>query len=459
MLQGRVEIVRGIHSAALDKDNRKVRVYLPPDYDSGMQRYPAVYLHDAQWCFMCEGQDRLPSAPYPDDQGVDVTVDGMIAKGEIPPIILVGIDCDENDRRREMSHSTPPGARRMGRRGYIPCYSFEGEGLGLRYQSFIVDEVKPLIDRMYRTLPGREHTLLTGSSMGGLVSLRMGMYRCDVFGMLGLQSPAVHWESDGFYNETVRNHGQKIWLDCGSAESYYVDNTRCLAKILLSLGYEYGKDLAYYAEPGAIHEPMFFVPRMRQMLKWFFSEKTEPVKCEIGGLPEAAVAGHRSVLNTMVTYANGVTLTDLDAEYDVDPKDVLSVSRTGEIDAKRAGIAQIRYKKNGLCAEKTVTVFNSLSESVLMHITAKVPEDTPADDLVVFHFFRDQYLVLDKYSDGLYRGYIGIPRGWEFDGHFTRCIENRDRKRECTRGGDRVDRRVIADQELHLEYTVERWLE
>lgn len=459
MIQGRVEVIRDFRSESLRQDNRVFRVYLPPHYDESEERYPVVYMHDGQWAFACEGSE-VTGGGGEYDTGMDILVDRMILDGEIPPVIMVAIDCDVVNRRQEMSHSTPPGARRMGRRGYIQCHAFDGEGQGFQYQTHVCDEVKPYVDAHYRTLTDRMHTMLTGSSMGGLISLRMGMYRPEVFGLLGLQSPAVHWESDAFYNETVRNYAQKIWLDCGSAEAYYVDNTRFLVKMLYGLGYSYGNDFVYFLQPDAAHRGEFFAPRFRQMLIWFFGEPGEVQKCEIIAPDTAAVAGYELVLNTLVTYSNDVTLSDMDATYTVEPADLLSVDgRTGKVTAFHAGEGVIRYTGGGITAEKHVKVVNSLSEDVLVYVTVSIPVDTPKDGPIVYHFFRDQYVVLEACDDGKYRGFIGVPRAWRFDSHFTRCVENRDKRRECTLRGGAVERRVVAEEEVHLQCTVEKWLE
>lgn len=458
MIQGRVEVIRNFHSQALNRQDRVFRVYLPPHYDESTERYPVIYMHDGQWVFGCEGQD-LRKDGRAEGGMMDVITDELIVSGMIAPVILVAVDCDIVNRRQEMSHSTPPKARRMGRRGYIQCFAFEGEGLGFQYQTHVADEVKAYVDAHYRTKPDRKNTMLTGSSMGGLVSLRMGMYRQDVFGMLGLQSPAVHWESDAFYNEHMKNYDQKIWIDCGSAEAYYVDNTRFLVKLLYGLGYKYNEDFVYYLQPDASHCGEFFAPRYRQMLLWFFGEKSEVDKCEILARNDAAVAGHVTVLNTLVHYKNGVVISDMDAVYTVKPADALKVAPTGEVTVNHAGSAVIHYEKDGVLAQKALELHNSLSEDVLIYVTADVPDDTPKDDPIVFHFFRDQYFTLQRGDDGRYRGFIGVPRDWRFDSHFTRCEENRDKKRECTAEGGHVDRRVIAEENLYLEYAVENWLE
>ncbi len=458
MIQGSVEVIRNFHSDALNRDDRVFRVYLPPHYDESTDRYPVIYMHDGQWVFGCEGQS-LHTGGKADGGMMDVITDEMIVSGEIPPVILVAVDCDVENRRQEMSHSTPPKARRMGRRGYIPCFAFEGEGLGFQYQTHVADEVKPYVDAHYRTQPEREHTMITGSSMGGLVSLRMGMYRQEVFGLLGLQSPAVHWESDDFYNHAVKNYGQKIWLDCGSAEAYYVDNTRFLVKLFNGLGYKYNEDFVYYLQPDATHCGAYFAPRYRQMLLWFFGKKSPVTYCEIVARDDVAVVGHVTVLNTLVHYQNGLVISDMDARYTIEPAEGLSVAPTGEVTAHNAGEAVICYVNGGITAEKQVTILNALSEDVLIYVTVTVPDNTPQDGPIVYHFFRDQFFILERGSDGKYRGFIGVPRDWRFDGHFTRCAENRDRKRECTATGEQVDRRVIAEETLHLEYTVEAWLE
>lgn len=456
MLNGHVEIVRGFHSNALHADDRTFRVYLPPDYDRSTESYPVVYMHDGQWCFGCESGKALTRQVDPLYM-LDAVTDHLIINGDICPVILVAVDCDEKNRRKEMSHSTPIKARRMGRRGYIPCESFEGEGLGFQYQTFITDEIKPYVDQHYRTLPDRAHTMITGSSMGGLVSLRMGVYRSDVFGLMGLQSPAIHWETDEFYNQ-MRYTDSKIWIDCGTAESYYVDNTRFLVKLLLGLHYVCGKDFVYYLQPGAMHVGSYFGLRFGQMLKWFFGKPAKPISASIEARQNAAVAGHVTVLNTLVTYDNGVVLSDMDAVYS-DTQNALHIDRTGEVHPLHEGETEIIYEKDGVRAVKPMQLVNALSEDVLVYVKAHVPEDTPRDDPIVFHFFRDQYVILNREKENTYTGFIGVPRDWSFDSHFTRCAENRDRKRECYGNGSEVERRVIAMEDQYLEYTIEKWKE
>lgn len=448
MRRGSVHVITGFYSKALDSI-RTLRVYLPPQYETSQERYPVVYLHDGQWMFSEKGKKRWD---------VDLTADDLIWTGYIPPVILVGIDCNEKDRRREMTHTTPPPFRKMGRRGYIPCYAFEGEGLGFSYEAFLADEVKPYIDSHFRTKPEKENTMLAGSSMGGIVTLCMGMNRHDIYGMLGLISPAIHWLSDEFYN-SIKNYGQKIWLDCGMAEAYYVDNTRELYRIFAGIGYRQGVDLNYLAQPDAVHTEQYFGQRFRMILLWMLGEKTKPKAAAVQGRNTVSVNGYPAVLNTVLVYENGIMSSDMNASYEVEPEGILEIDPAGEIKAVHPGEAVITYKNGDLVVNKQVTAVNSLSGSVLLNISVEVPEDTPEEDPVVYHFFRDQYCVLKRKSRNVFTGSIGVPRDWEFYGHFGRCAENRDIKKECTKGGGEVNRFVRVCESQSLYYVVEKWKE
>lgn len=448
MDRGCVHVITDFYSKALNS-KRTFRVYLPPEYEDSQERYPVVYIHDGQWSFSEENKRRW---------NADLIAQDLIVTGCIPPVILVGVDCNEAERRREMSHTTPPPFRRMGKRGYIPCYSFEGEGLGFSYEMYVTDEVKPYIDSRYRTKPEKEYTMLAGSSMGGLVTLCMGMNRHNIYGMLGLLSPAVHWLSDEFYN-SMEHYGQKIWLDCGMAESYYVDNTRELYHILTGIGYEQGKDLLYLAEPEAVHTEQYFAQRFRMLLLWMFGKRTEPKTAAILGSGQAALNGYTTVINTVVIYENGVMYSDMNGNYRCDPPGIFNVEPDGEIRAIKPGKAVITYENGDLTATKEMVAVNALSKDILLHILVEVPSDTPKGEPIVYHFFRDQYCVLEKKSETLYEGEIGVPRDWEFYGHFCRCVENRDKNRECTADGKEVNRFVRTSKNQTLHYVVEAWEE
>src|SRR5437660_482690 len=71
-----------------------------------------------------------------------------------------------------------------------------GTSRSYRYGKFLVEEVKPFIDRTYRTLPGRKHTAVGGSSLGGLISLFLCKWYPEAFGLCAAVSPSLWWDRD-----------------------------------------------------------------------------------------------------------------------------------------------------------------------------------------------------------------------------------------------------------------------
>jgi len=163
---GRVHIIdTGFYMPQLQR-NRRIWVYLPKGYESNKKHYPVLYMHDGQNIF-----DDYTSGYG--EWGVDECLDSLIAKGK-PACIVVGID---------------NGPYRMNE--YNP-YDFDkfGKGEGDAYLDFLCNSLKPFIDHKYRTLPAKEHSIIAGSSMGGLISYYALLKRPGTFGKAGVFSPA-----------------------------------------------------------------------------------------------------------------------------------------------------------------------------------------------------------------------------------------------------------------------------
>ena len=145
---------------------RKIWIYLPPDYAAGKKKYPVLYMHDGQNLF-----DDYTSGYG--EWGVDECLDSMIKNGK-PASIVIGI---EN------------GPKRINE--YDPYDNNEyGKGEGEAYVSFLVETLKPYIDKHYRTLTSKENTFIAGSSLGGLISYYAMLRYPDVFGKGGIFSPS-----------------------------------------------------------------------------------------------------------------------------------------------------------------------------------------------------------------------------------------------------------------------------
>ncbi|MFN2396927.1 MAG: alpha/beta hydrolase-fold protein, partial [Bacteroidales bacterium] len=129
--------------------NRRIWIYLPPDYDQTQKNYPVIYMHDGQNLFDVE-------TSFMGEWEVDETLNDLAARGYNVPIV-VGIDNGGNHRANE----------------YLPYFfsNLNAGGEGDEYMEFIVETLKPFIDNEYRTLPDRENTGIIGSSLGGVISL------------------------------------------------------------------------------------------------------------------------------------------------------------------------------------------------------------------------------------------------------------------------------------------------
>ena len=242
------------HSAFLP-DDRDVLVWLPPGYDTESgHRYPVLYMHDGQNLF-----DPETAFQKGEHWRVGETAAELIAAGQLEPLIIVGISNTGEERIHEY---TPTRDARL------------GGGLAGDYGRLIVEDLKPLIDRTYRTLPDRQHTGLGGSSLGGLVTLHLGFTHPEVFSRLAVLSPSVWWDRRAILT-TVRHARPKpavrLWVDMGTAEGRRgLDDARLLKAALVGAGYIDGFDLHYAEFEGATHSEGAWAARVGPMLTWLF---------------------------------------------------------------------------------------------------------------------------------------------------------------------------------------------
>lgn len=163
---------------------RPVEVWLPRGY-SPARRHAVLYLHDGQALFDPAGS--LSRSAW----GVDVTVQRLIDEGRIPDTLVVAVWNTGATRHSEyhpekMLANVPEPVRSA----YVQR-ALAGRPRADAYLRFLVDELKPAVDRQFATRPGREHTVVMGSSMGGLISIYALSEYPQVFGAAGALS--THW--------------------------------------------------------------------------------------------------------------------------------------------------------------------------------------------------------------------------------------------------------------------------
>ncbi len=246
--------VYNLHSAVLP-DDRHVIVYVPPQYESEPERrFPVFYLHDGQNLF--DGRTSyVPNCTW----HAHTTADLLLSEGAIEPVILVGID---HTGIRRMSEYTPTRDLRM------------GGGEGPLYGRLLIHELKPFIDGLYRTRPDRDNTAVGGSSLGGLISLYLGIEHPEIFGNIAVMSPSLWWNYRSLLDRIRRIRPQptiRIWLDMGTAEGMrHVRDTDQLDEVLRKLGWREGDNLRYLRAEGALHDESAWAARFGDVLRFLF---------------------------------------------------------------------------------------------------------------------------------------------------------------------------------------------
>ena len=254
--EGRIRLHPGFPSRFLST-SRDLIVYLPPNYEPDGCRCPVLYLQDGQNLFD-------PATAFGgQDWRADVTADELILQGAIEPVILVGVYNTGSRRISEYTPTRDPRTRKGGKAG--------------RYAEMLAREVKPFIDREYRTLKAAAYTGVGGSSLGGLVSLMAALHYPRVFGRVAVLSPSAWWDR-GSILKMVHSYSQqvrpRIWLDVGTAEAdsaeEVIADVRLMRDALLEKGWREGVDLQYREVEGAGHNESAWGLRFGQVLEYLF---------------------------------------------------------------------------------------------------------------------------------------------------------------------------------------------
>lgn len=254
-------------SAHLDNE-RSVTVYLPPGYEESRERrYPVIYLHDGQNVFEAH------TSAFGIAWDAARTADRLIGAGRLEPVIQVAVN-NTPDRLFEYAPFADPNVN-------------VNEGRNHAYGLFLFDEVKPFIDRLYRTKSEREQTAIVGSSMGGLSTLSLAWKRHDLFSMAGILSPSLWWSRNRILRELENAESvdwirtMRFWLDMGNKEGGAravvppaLQRTRRLVELFDNQGLLPGKDYYYWEVAGGEHNEAHWAARYDKVLLFFFGKRS-----------------------------------------------------------------------------------------------------------------------------------------------------------------------------------------
>jgi predicted alpha/beta superfamily hydrolase len=258
-LTGNIKRHRAFPSKILG-NRRDVWVYLPPGYNRfSRKRYPVLYLQDGQNVF--DAETSFSHVEW----GVDETAEQLVRKRLIEPLIIVAIANTGEERIDEYAPT----------RGVIDSSAKRkrrSRGLAKLYGEFLINELKRYIDRKYRTRPEAEFTGLGGSSLGGLLTLSLGIWFPDVFSRLLVMSPSVWWDDQVIVKMVEQLDARpplKIWLDTGTSEPGW-ERARELRDALAEKGWILFDDLQYREIEGADHSEGAWATRVDPALRFLF---------------------------------------------------------------------------------------------------------------------------------------------------------------------------------------------
>lgn len=229
---------------------RQLRIYVPPNYANSDKRYPVLYMHDGQNLF-----DNATA--YAGEWNVDETMNALSKAGKLE-LIVVGIDNGEAKRMTELNP--------------WPSVQF-GAPEGKEYVEFIVNVVKPLIDKQYRSKPDRANTAIMGSSMGGLISHYAINQYPQIFSKAGIYSPS-YWTSAAsidFISNTPAAKDARLYLATGEIEggAQVPDVQRAYAAILKA-GHP-ASNISLKIVAGAEHNEKFWSGDFENAVLWLFA--------------------------------------------------------------------------------------------------------------------------------------------------------------------------------------------
>ena len=216
---------------------RRAYLYLPDYYDDDeSRRFPVMYMFDGHNVFFDS------DATYGKSWGMN-----SYMSWTKKPLIIVAVECNHEGNGRLMEYS--PFNFSNSTLGRI-------QGKGKVYMDWLVNILKPRIDAKYRTIPDREHTLICGSSMGGLMALYGATAYNYVFQRAACLSPSL-WVSPGKVIEMVAKADIRndtcIYMDYGSEEIF---NHAANAEALISMAHlllTKRVNLAFRIVPGGTH--------------------------------------------------------------------------------------------------------------------------------------------------------------------------------------------------------------
>ena len=246
---GKIELFENFKSQFVNA--RNIDVWLPDGY-SNKEKYAVLYMHDGQMLFDAEKSWNKQVWE------VDEVAGKLIAEGKTQKFIVVGIWNNGLKRHSEYFPQKPYETFNTSQKKHISdnliqlgVIQSEFIPISDQYLKFIVNELKPFIDKTFTTHTDQSHTFIAGSSMGGLISIYAICEYPEVFG--GAACLSTHWT--GIYqnndnpipetfitylkNNLPKTKNHKIYFDYGdqTLDSLYKPSQEKVDLVMKAKGY------------------------------------------------------------------------------------------------------------------------------------------------------------------------------------------------------------------------------
>jgi enterochelin esterase-like enzyme len=262
----------------------RLTVWLPRGYPAPRTRYRVLYMPDGQNLF----DPKLSG--YGKVWGADATAQRLIDEGAAKPFIIVGTWNAEGDRYRTYLPDSLYRAAKGRERAEMMRSAGGKPILSAGYLRYLTSELKPWVDRNYRTLTGPADTAIMGSSMGGLIAVEALATYPRVFGRAGALS--IHWpmgdprnmDPDGAGMKTLwktyltRTLGapkaRRLWIDRGTAtlDQYYGPYFDRGVESLKAAGWRQGTDFRAEVYHGTEHDERAWAERLDEVMAWVWGD-------------------------------------------------------------------------------------------------------------------------------------------------------------------------------------------
>lgn len=179
---------------------RTLHIYTPMGYERGRKKYPVIYMYDGHNLFFDE------DATYGKSWGLKEYLDHSDLE-----VIIVGIECNHEGNMRLEEFSPYD---------FEDAYIGHIQGRGQILMEWVVKDLKPWIDKQYRTKKARAYTGIAGSSMGGLMALYTILHHNDTFSMAGCFSSFLYPLMEDIKKEIMDAHlsSSRVFISWGSDE-------------------------------------------------------------------------------------------------------------------------------------------------------------------------------------------------------------------------------------------------